>query len=203
MPAMSLPLVLRAATSAESRDLESALPLMDEEEFRAFYDRTARPLWAYLSRVTGDPHEADDVLQEAYYRFCRAGARYESESHRRNSLFRIATNLVRDGARRAARRRSVPLEAEDEREPFADTEAPVPERQAAARTDLARAMERLEPVQRQMLWLAYAQGASHREIAEVLGLKAVSVRTLLLRARRRLAGFLEGGAVERPREAGR
>lgn len=200
MPTMSLPLVLRAATTAETRDLESAVPLMDEEEFRAFYERTARPLWAYLSRVTGDP---DDVLQEAYYRFCRAGTRYESESHRRNSLFRIATNIVRDGARRAARRRSVPLEAEEERQPFADAEAPVPERQAAVRTDLARAMERLEPVQRQMLWLAYAQGASHQEIAEVLGLRAVSVRTLLLRARRRLAGFLEGGTGERPREAGR
>lgn len=200
---MSLPLVLRAATTSESRDLENALPLMDEEEFRAFYERTARPLWAYVSRVTGDPHEADDVLQEAYYRFYRAGTRHESESHRRNSLFQIATNVVRDAARRAGRRQSVPLEDADARAPLPAGEAPVPERRAAVRTDLARALGRLEPVQRQMLWLAYAQGASHREIAEVLGLRAVSVRTLLLRARRKMAQALDDAARRSPREEAR
>src|ERR1043165_9346418 len=73
---------------------------MDEETFRAFYDRTARPLWAYLSRITGDRQQADDLLQESYYRFLRAGATHESEAHRRNSLFRIGTNLARDARRR-------------------------------------------------------------------------------------------------------
>ena len=58
---------------------------MDEDAFRAFYERTARPVWAYLMRLTGDPHTADDLLQEAYYRFYRAAATHESESHRRNS----------------------------------------------------------------------------------------------------------------------
>ncbi|HYO77494.1 MAG TPA: sigma-70 family RNA polymerase sigma factor, partial [Thermoanaerobaculia bacterium] len=78
--------------------------------------------------------------------------------------------------------------------------APMPERQAEIRTDLARAMQQLEPVQREMLWLAYAQGASHEEIAGILGLRAVSIRTLLLRARRKLAGILTGNA---PQESGR
>ena len=72
---------------------------MSEEDFRAFYERTARPLWSYLSRISGNRQQADDLLQEAYYRFYRAGRQYENESHRRNSLFQIATNLVRDGAR--------------------------------------------------------------------------------------------------------
>ena len=38
-----------------------------------------------------------------------------------------------------------------------------------------------------MLWLAYAEGASHREIADTLGLKAASMKLLLFRARRKLA----------------
>ncbi len=196
---MICPFTLRNATFVDSRDLESAVPVMDEEEFRAFYERTARPLWSYLSRITGSGQEADDALQEAYYRFYRAGAKHESESHRRNSLFQIATNVVRDAARRARRHDDVPLEDEITAGSLPASDEPTPERQAAMRTDLARGMQQLEPMQREMLWLAYAQGASHEEIADILGLRAVSIRTLLLRARRKLAGILTGGVQEAAR----
>ena len=47
-----------------------------------------------------------------------------------------------------------------------------------------------DPTQRELLWLAYAQGASHEEIASILGLRAISIRTLLRRARIKLAGIL-------------
>jgi len=182
---MSFPLMIRDMPVPESCDRAGALAVMDEEEFRAFYERTARSLWAYLSRVTGDPQRVDDFLQEAYYRFYRAGKQYENESHRRNSLFRIATNVVRDAARRGRRWGEVPLA--DERSP-----APSPERQVAMRTDVARAIQQLEPLQRELLWLAYAQGVSHDEIAEILGLRSISIRTLLLRARKKLAALLTG-----------
>lgn len=191
---MDLSLVIRNAMTTEGREVESGLSVMGEDEFRAFYERTARPLWSYLSRITGNPQEADDALQEAYYRFYRAGARHENETHRRNSLFQIATNLVRDAARRAKHRMDVPLEEESTAASLPRSTAPVPERQAAIRTDLARGMKQLEPMQRELLWLAYAQGASHEEIAEITGLRAVSIRTLLLRARRKLAAFLAEGS---------
>ena len=194
---LNLPIVIRdIMLGAQSADVDTAVSVMGEEEFRAFYDRTARPLWAYLSRITGDAHKADDFLQEAYYRFYRAGAKHESESHRRNSLFQIATNLVRDAARRGRHYAEVPLEAEEESPAPVGlkSDAPMPDQHIAAKTDLARAMKKLEPMQREMLWLAYAQGASHQEIADILGLRAISVRTLLLRARRKLAGILSGGA---------
>jgi RNA polymerase sigma-70 factor (ECF subfamily) len=192
---MSYPLVILDTMMAE-RHAEEALAVMGDDEFRAFYERTARPLWAYLSRLSGDPHKADDFLQEAYYRFYRASKRYESEAHRRNSLFQIATNLVRDAARRGKHYEEVPLA--DEGSPSAGappkSASPSPETEAAMRTDVARGIQQLEPVQRELLWLAYAQGSSHEEIAEILGLSAISVRTLLLRARRKLAGILAGGA---------
>ena len=191
---MSFPLVIRDMTMPASRDRDG-LAVMGEDEFRLFYERTARPLWAYLSRITGDRQKADDLLQEAYYRFYRAGKRYESETHRRNSLFQIATNLVRDAARRASRYQDVPIEDEEESPGLMPkSDAPVPEERAAMRTDLQRAMKQLEPMQREILWLAYAQGASHQEIAEILGLRAISIRTLLFRARKKLAAILTGGA---------
>jgi RNA polymerase sigma-70 factor (ECF subfamily) len=177
---------------AESREAAGALAVMGEDEFRSFYERTARPLWSYLSRITGDPQKADDFLQEAYYRIYRAGSRYENEAHRRTSLFQIATNVVRDAARRGRRYEEVSLEDEVSAGSVPRSETPTPDREVAARTDLTRAMQHLEPVQRELLWLAYAQGASHEEIATIVGVRAVSVRTLLLRARRKLAAILTG-----------
>ncbi len=43
-----------------------------------------------------------------------------------------------------------------------------------------------------MLWLAYGEGASHKEIAETLGLAPSSMKAILFRARRKLAGLLGG-----------
>ncbi|MGH9371693.1 MAG: RNA polymerase sigma factor [Vicinamibacterales bacterium] len=173
---------LRAETTGEAVALE-----MDEEAFRGFYDRTARTLRAYLARVTGNPALADDLLQEAYYRFLRARGGYESEAHRRNALFRIATNLMHDSHRRARHAPAV-AEANHETLTLRHGEAEATERA----TDLRRAMARLKPRERELLWLAYAQGSSHREIAECLGLRTGSVKILLFRARRRLAALMRG-----------
>src|SRR5438105_2563648 len=89
-------------SDVHSADLSDACVgfVMDEDVFRAFYERTARGVWAYLARVTGDRHLADDLLQETFYRFLRASATHDGETHRRNSIYRIATNLARDARRR-------------------------------------------------------------------------------------------------------
>jgi RNA polymerase sigma-70 factor, ECF subfamily len=169
--------------------------LMTEEAFRAFYELTARPVWAYLARITGDARLADDLLQEAYYRFLRTRSDFESDDHRRNYLFRIATNLVRDHRRRRghAERHLA------ERAQTADVSAGVHESDwAMRRLDLARAMERMKPRERSLLWLAYAQGCSHEEIAEVLGLRKASLKALLFRARKRLLRLL--GTTDIPRD---
>jgi len=167
--------------------------VMDEDAFRLFYDRTARPVWAYLSRMSGDPRLADDLLQETYYRFLRAAVTHDDDAHRRNYLFRIATNLVRD-LRRRPRVDQVPMRDGVDATDHADPRSADAATAAARRLDLARAMTRLKPRERDLLWLAYAQGSTHREIAETLGLKTASIKLLLFRARRRLAALLrEGG----------
>jgi len=153
---------------------------MDEDAFRAFYDRTAGPLWGYLSRISGNRQLADDLLQEAYYRLLKSRVAFEDETHRRNYLYRIATNLVLD-ARRAAH----PLFEEGVE--IAELPAAVGPASPEQRTDVRRALARLKPRERALLWLAYAQGSSHSEIAGMLGLKTGSIKLLLFRARRKLA----------------
>jgi RNA polymerase sigma-70 factor (ECF subfamily) len=174
----------RIAADSETADVAFH---MDEDTFRGFYDRTSRALWSYLSRVTGDRQLAEDLLQETYYRFLRASTQYESEAHRRNSLFHIATNLVRD-----ARRRTMPMQLFESADIAALQVDDDLAQRTERRTDLERAMAHLKPRDRMMLWLAYAQGESHKDIAATLGLKTGSIKLLLFRARRKLAGLLRG-----------
>jgi RNA polymerase sigma-70 factor, ECF subfamily len=160
--------------------------VMDEDTFRAFYERNARGLWAYLARVTGDRQLADDLLQETFYRFLRAAATHDNESHRRNSLYRIATNLAKDARRRSLIRAPFSLPSNDiERVASSDGGD-----RAERTTAFTHAMSHLKPRERAMLWLAYAEGASHREIADALGLRPGSLKPLLFRARRKLAVLL-------------
>src|SRR5262252_6155400 len=98
---------LRAMTwdyAAADASVERAAPraelLMDDEAFAAFYQRTAKPLWAYLARVSGNATLADDLVQESYLRFLGANLREDGEVVHRRYLFRIGTNLLRDHWRR-------------------------------------------------------------------------------------------------------
>src|SRR5215831_9040683 len=134
--------------------------LMDDEAFAAFYQRTARPLWAYLARVSGNAALADDLLQESYLRFL--GASYpwaDGELACRRYLFRIATNLLRDHWRQP---RSASLE--DVPENILPQEHDDASERIDAAKILAPAFQRMRPKERQLLWLAYAEGSTHREI---------------------------------------
>ncbi len=155
---------------------------MDKDEFRRFYDATAHPLRAYLTRLSGDVSLADDLAQEAYCRFLGVARPPADADGRRRYVFRIATNLFHDHYRRTRRERRADVAPEP-----ADYGV---ERRLHLTSDVGQALQRLTPRQRSLLWLAYVEGLHHREIADVLGLSALGVRVLLFRARRRLAGEL-------------
>jgi RNA polymerase sigma-70 factor (ECF subfamily) len=187
----------RQATTIDARSqaigaADDAPLLLDEEAFRGFYERTARLLRGYLDRLTGDRQLADDLLQESYFRLLRVTTPLENDTHRRRYLFRIATNLARDARRRSLTRPAIDPASNALEIAAAPGHAPA---DVHRRIDLTRALDRLRPRDRAMLWLAYAQGASHHEIADVIGVGAPSVKTLLFRARRRLASLLghDGG----------
>jgi RNA polymerase sigma-70 factor (ECF subfamily) len=162
---------------------------MDNEQFAAFYARSARQLWAYLARVSRDPALADDLAQESYVRFLCATVPEEGEVAARKYLFKIATNLLRDHWRK-------PRSSSIEEMPEDLFQAKCSAGQTESQVMLEPAMAKMRPRDRQLLWLAYAEGYSHREIAEVTGLGSASIRLLLFRARRKMAQLLrtEGGA---------
>jgi RNA polymerase sigma-70 factor, ECF subfamily len=187
-------------TLTEAQELGRALDAsaetfqMDEQSFRTFYDRTARLLWSYLYRVSGNNATlADDLVQESYYRFLRIKLPAMDQEYMKNYLFRIGTNLVRDHWRRG-KLEPLPLVAAGTRETLAAADAPShdtsPERMHA-QSDVSRVLAEMKPRERELLWLAYVEGSSHREIARVIGMKEQSIRTMLFRARQKLAGLLK------------
>jgi len=156
---------------------------MDSETFAGFYERSARSLWAYLARVSGNPALADDLMQEAYLRFLGAAKTPDGEVACRRYLFRIATNLLRDQWRR-------PRTASLEELPEALFAARDASGHSEALAMLVPALKQMRPRDRQLLWLAYAEDYTHMEIAEITGLAAASIRLLLFRARRKMARLL-------------
>ena len=190
---------MRELTFTEFAQAEDALQIeasmqMDEAGFRAFYNRTARGLWGYLAKATGDSAAADDLMQESYYRFLRARHAVMSEEQAKQYLFRTAINLLRDRWRRSQGKVSVPLDDA--------AEVPAAEQTAEsvqARSDLNGALRKLTPRELQLLWLAYVEGSTHKEISAVVGLRTVSVRPMLFRARQKLLGILRKAGITRGR----
>lgn len=170
----------RDAIRADTRDAAGGFA-MTEAEFEAFHRATATGLRAYAVRVLGNPTWADDIVQDAYLRFLRSRPLGDTPVRLRAYLFRIASNLIVDHWRSRRPEQGVP----DLREPQAAGEPDVP-----LRIDLERAFTHLRPEERAMMWLAYVEGADHREIAAALGFRRASIRVLLHRTRRKLAALL-------------
>jgi len=160
----------------------------DERAFRELIAPHQRELRAFCYRMSGSLADADDLLQESYYRLLRARVTLDDEAHRRHYLFKIATNLARDGHRRKA--------TTPELVGGGNIEAAANDSGSAirseARLDVRRAFARLKRRERELLWLAYAQGSSHEEIGAALGLKTGSIKPLLFRAKHKLAAVLRG-----------
>lgn len=175
---------ISACGLAENED--AAHLRMNEEAFACFYKNTVRPLWAYLARVSGNGSLADDLVQESYLRFLCARAPWEDgESACRRYLFRIGTNLLRDHWRRPSSRclEDVP-----------EWKLPAVDPPDIARLDsnaiLNAALLHLRPAERQLVWLAHAEGLSHREISDITGLGTARIRLTLFRSRHKLARAL-------------
>jgi RNA polymerase sigma-70 factor (ECF subfamily) len=161
---------------------------MDDTErlFRTYH----APLVRYLTRRLGDPDWADEVAQETFLRVLRQEDGAQTLTNERAWIFAVATNLVRDDARKDARRRKhLTLLAEEAKElqaPAADDALERAHERAAAR----RALDGLEERDRNAL-LMREEGLDYTEIAEALGLSVGSVGTTLARARKRLVEVYE------------
>jgi len=154
-----------------------------ERLFRTYHD----PLVRYLTRRLGDRDWAEEVAQETFVR----ALRQKQLQNERAWLFAVATNLVRDEARKDSRRRRHLELLREEAKVEAVVEPPTTDLERAQDRALARrAIDALTERDREAL-LMREEGLDYTEIAEALQLSLASVGTTLSRARRRLVEVYE------------
>jgi RNA polymerase sigma-70 factor, ECF subfamily len=163
-------------------------------DFDELFERLYPSLYRYLHRLTGDADVAEDIAQEAFLRLLRQRL---AEPEVRPWLFTVATNLVRDTARKSERRHRLlsgapqlvtPMPSPDERVERAETIAAV-----------RRALDQLSPRDRQLL-LMREEGFKYDEIASVVGVAPASVGTLIARALKRFVEAYDAEeVVDEPR----
>ncbi len=164
----------------------------DREAYSSLARRSGGPLIGVLRRVLGDDDDARDAAQEALLRaWLRLDTLRDPEQFR-PWLHRIAVNLCRDRHRRHGGVRLVGLEAVDARGPVeSDHGSP---QDAAERRDAAaavrRALMRLPLEQRTALVLREYEGYTSREIGELTGAPAATVRSRIYHGLRAMRAML-------------
>ncbi len=153
-------------------------------------DHSAR-VYRLAYRLTGNPHDAEDITQEVFVRVFRSLDSYRPGTFE-GWLHRITTNLFLDTVRRKQRQRTDAL-AEDAAERLPGRE-PGPEREFEFRhltDDVQAALDALSPDFRAAVVLSDIEGLSYEEIATTLGVKLGTVRSRIHRGRAQLRRALE------------
>jgi RNA polymerase sigma-70 factor (ECF subfamily) len=176
----------------------------ETDAFRLLVERHTNAVYRLACRMTGNAHDAEDVVQETFLRAFKRLADFEARAQFGSWLHRIAANcaydLLRTRVRDQARR--VPAET-DEGDPIEHTlpsPAPGPERLAAGgelRQRVQAAMRRMSALERSAFTLRHLEGRSIAEIEQALGLDTSAAKQSIFRAVRKLRQTL-GTAEARP-----
>lgn len=153
------------------------------------YRRHGTHVYRYAYAVLGSHADAEDVTQTTFLNAHRALEQGVTPRAPENWLLAIASNVLKQRFRQElSRPRHVELDAETPADEVEDPDGP-------SVAELLSALSRIPASQRQALVLREFEGRSYAEIAEILGVSASALETLLFRARRYLAEELENRIV--------
>jgi RNA polymerase sigma-70 factor (ECF subfamily) len=193
----------RAARIVPGMDDEALLERSrhgDRDAFGSIVQRYQDELYTMALRLTGNPADAADVVQETFTRSFRnlPGLRGTTL---RSWLFRVALNCARDVLRRRSRRPADPLEDETGRvldlpDPGLGPEATLLQRERA--TAVRAALLDLPPDFRVAVVLRDVNQLTYEEMAEALGLPLGTVKSRISRGRALLITALRGSPAVFP-----
>jgi RNA polymerase sigma-70 factor (ECF subfamily) len=159
----------------------------DTAAFTALVDRHAAACTRFAIRMLGNREDAEDATQESFLRAYRSLARYEERQAFRTWLFQILVNRCRTAAVRRQRRQRMflvddgALAAASVR-PAADS--------TELRAEIQRALEALDPDQREAFLLKHVEQLSYEEMAAITGAGVSALKMRVKRACDRMQWLL-------------
>ncbi len=172
----------------------------DADAFGAIVDEYQKNVYNLALRMTGNPEDAQDMSQEAFIKAFNSLASFRGDSKLSVWLYRIVSNVCLDFLRSRKRRQTVSLNMDDGEGGTSELE--IPDLSAMPEEELNRRLTReavrkgllsLPEDQREILLLREIEGLSYDEISQALGLEAGTVKSRILRARKRLCAQLVSG----------
>jgi len=179
------------------------------EEFETIALEHFDALYNTALRLTRDPSEAEDLVQETFLKACRFFHRFEPGTNMKAWLFTILRNTYINAYRKASRQQRVdfeqviPLYAAPETSSEWDSHQSVEEMlRYVVQDDVKRALDELPDDYRMVVLLADLEDFSYKEIASIVGCPVGTVMSRLFRGRRLLrkhladfakkSGFIKG-----------
>jgi RNA polymerase sigma-70 factor (ECF subfamily) len=180
----------------------------DSEAFRALVERHGRAVYRVAHRMTGNAHDAEDVVQETFLRAYKQLGRFESRANFGTWLHRIAVNcsidLIRARPHRESGHDSADLEQMGAATVIHESGAQTPERlmlSTEVHERVTEAMGGLSRMERAAFVLRHFEGQSIDDISRALGLKTNATKHSIFRAVRKMRAalepFIEPGAHSR------
>ncbi|MGV9297659.1 ECF RNA polymerase sigma factor SigK [Amycolatopsis sp. NPDC003676] len=168
-------------SSPSAEDLMALVAKGDERAFERLYDQLAGPVYGLVRRIVRDPAQSEEVAQEVLVELWKTATRYSAAkgsvlnwamtlAHRR------AVDRVRSARASTERERKATFEAARGR-PFDEVAESVATR--LERSQVRRCLKTLTELQRESVLLAYYQGYTYREVADVLDTPQGTVKTRL------------------------
>ena len=155
------------------------MPCVQTAEFEALYRDSAGAIFSCVAGMLRDRSAAEEVTAIAFERGFRARTTFDARRGApRAWMFGIARNAALDELRRRGRIAELPPDPEDRTSPGPPELAEA----GARRAVVLRALDALEPHERELVTLRFDGGLSHAEIGEILDVTATNASTMLHRA---------------------
>ncbi len=184
----------------------------DRDAFRALVERHSQSVFRLAYRMTGNRHDAEEVVQEAFLRAYQKLGQFASRANFGTWVYRIASNYAIDRMRQRqkeeARREAPRAEGQEKTESdpvnLVHDGKPTPERLTQSielRKQMQRALAALSHAERTAFVMRHWEGCGIEEIAVVLKSNSGSAKNTVFRAvqklRRSLQPFVERGTQAR------
>lgn len=150
--------------------------------FQSLFEGYQLPLYRYLLQMTRNKEQAEELLQETFYR-ALTSLKVKDITSARAWLFKVARNLYIDSVRKATTEEKMLAQMKID---YRDSQFRLPEEEAINKSrqeELEETLNQLPERMRSILYLREVQGLSYKELEVTLNLTNSQVKTTLHRAR--------------------